>query len=66
VGEASERLTGKLPSELTARDAAILVAVFPNPKRMSASSPSDYVRTRAEQIQTEVRRLGGPGYLAGM
>ena len=66
VGEASERLIGKLPSELTARDAAILVAVLPNPKRMSASSPSDYVRTRAEQIQTEVRRLGGPGYLTGM
>ena len=66
VGEASERLMRKSPSDLTARDAAILVAVLPSPKRMSAAAPSEYVRTRAEQIQAEVQRLGGPGYLTGM
>ena len=66
VGEASERLMGKLPSELTAPDAAILVAVLPSPKRMSAGAPSEYVRTRGEQIQNAVRQLGGPGYLTGM
>ncbi len=66
VGEASERLMGKSPSDLTARDAAILVAVLPSPKRMSAAAPSEYVRTRAEQIQAAVRQLGGPGYLTGM
>ena len=66
VGEASERLIGKSPSDLTAHDAAILVAVLPSPKRMSAADPSEYVRTRSEQIQNAVRRLGGPGYLTGM
>jgi len=66
VGEASERLRGKPASALTGFDAAVLVAVLPSPKRMSAASPSDYVRMRAGEIQVLVGRLGGAGYLDGM
>jgi monofunctional biosynthetic peptidoglycan transglycosylase len=66
VAEASNLLLGKSPSDLTAHDAAILVAVLPSPKRMSAADPSEYVRTRSEQIQAAVRQLGGPEYLTGM
>lgn len=63
VGAASERLLGKHPSELTPYDAAVLVAVLPSPRRMSAENPSDYVRSRAAEIQSAVRGLGGPAYL---
>lgn len=66
VGAASERLMAKAPAELTGRDAALLVAVLPSPKRMSAAAPSNYVRRRAGQIQGAVRQLGGPRYLAGL
>ena len=44
--------------------AALLAAVLPNPRRMSAAYPSEYVRQRAAEIDASVRGLGGPGYLA--
>jgi monofunctional biosynthetic peptidoglycan transglycosylase len=66
VGAASREFRGKAPSELDAYDAAVLAAVLPSPTGMSAASPSEYVRTRAGQIQAAVRSLGGAGYLDGM
>ncbi len=64
AGAASERLFKKPASTLTLQEAALLAAVLPNPKRMSALEPSDYVRTRANAIQAAVRKLGGVYYLA--
>ena len=54
------------PADLTPRQAATLVAVLPSPKRMSATSPSEYVMRRAREIQESVAQLGGAGYLSGL
>lgn len=64
VGEAAERLFDKHAARLTLYESALLAAVLPNPKRMSAARPSAYVRGRAWDIVRSVRQLGGPGYLA--
>ena len=64
VDAASRLFFGKLPSQITSQEAALLAAVLPSPKRMSALRPSEYVRKRAPQIEAAVKALGGPGYLA--
>ena len=66
AGAASRRYFGKSAGQLTAREAALLAAVLPNPKQFSATRPSDYVRSRAARIETAVDALGGPGYIAGL
>jgi monofunctional biosynthetic peptidoglycan transglycosylase len=43
VGAASGVFFGKPASRLSAREAALLAAVLPSPRRMSAGSPSNYV-----------------------
>jgi monofunctional glycosyltransferase len=55
---ASELTFGKSASALTLSDAALLAAVLPNPKRMSARNPSAYVFERAGQIERVARSLG--------
>lgn len=62
---ASERTYGKPARELTMDEAALLAAVLPNPKRMSAAAPSEYVRERATEIQSAARELDERG-LAGL
>ena len=66
VGAASRRFFGKPASQLSAREAALLAAVLPNPVIMRADDPSPYVRRRARWIQRHMRRLGGPGYVRGI
>ena len=63
VGAASRKLFSRTPARISAYQAALLAAVLPNPKRMSALNPSSYVLNRAAQIQDEVRNLGGAAYL---
>jgi monofunctional biosynthetic peptidoglycan transglycosylase len=58
AGAASEVMFGKPPSALTLSDAALLAAVLPNPKRMSARRPSPYVSGRAGEIEQVAHRLG--------
>ena len=64
VAAASRSFFGKPPIQITSREAALLAAVLPNPKRMSVPRPSEYVQERATEIEAAVRSLGGPGYLA--
>ena len=64
VDAASRLFFGKPPSRITSREAALLAAVLPNPKQMSARRPSAYVRKRASKIESQVKALGGAGYLA--
>lgn len=64
AGAASHIFFGKPAGQLTAREAALLAAVLPNPKQLSVTRPSDYVRSRAARIETAVAALGGPGYLS--
>jgi len=66
VGAASERYFSKPASALELQEASLLAAVLPNPVRLHADEPSDYVRGRAADIQEQVRLLGGPGYLDGL
>ena len=66
VKAASRLYFDKSPGQVTPREAALLAAVLPAPKRMSAASPSSYVRKRAAEIEAAVTSLGGPGYLAGL
>jgi monofunctional glycosyltransferase len=55
---ASELVFGKPASELSLSEAAVLAAVLPNPKRMSAAHPSPYVLERAGQIEQLANGLG--------
>lgn len=63
VGAASRRFFGKTPAELGPREAALLAAVLPNPRRLRAYRPSPYVRERAHWIARQARALGGAAYL---
>jgi monofunctional biosynthetic peptidoglycan transglycosylase len=65
AAEASELIFGKPASALTLYESALLAAVLPNPKRMSAAHPSDYVAERAGQIEGVANHLGG-GFVAGI
>ena len=62
VQAAAKRFFNTTPSRLTAREAALLAAVLPSPRRLSAARPSVYVRQRAQWIQTQMRQLG-TGYV---
>jgi len=61
---ASQLFFDKPARELTPGEAALLAAVLPGPKRMSAARPSRYVRERAAAIERAVAGLGGTRYLA--
>jgi len=64
--EAASRRAFQMPADrLSLHQAALLTAVLPSPRRMSAARPSDYVQQRAREIESEARRLG-PGHLAGI
>ena len=60
---ASRYFFAKEAHALTAREAALLAAVLPSPKRMNAGSPSEYVSGRASEIERAARGLGGASYL---
>jgi monofunctional biosynthetic peptidoglycan transglycosylase len=60
---ASRAFFHKPPSQLTSREAALLAAVLPNPKKMHADHATPYLESRAEWIERQVRQLGGVGYL---
>jgi len=60
---ASDAFFRKTPGALTAREAALLAAVLPNPRRLRVDRPSAYVQRRAAWIERQTRRLGGPAYL---
>jgi monofunctional glycosyltransferase len=60
---ASEVFFHKTPGALSAREAALLAAVLPNPRRLRVDKPSAYVQRRAAWIERQARQLGGPAYL---
>jgi monofunctional biosynthetic peptidoglycan transglycosylase len=66
AGAASEAYFGKPASALDRREAALLAAVLPNPRRLRAADPSPYVLERAAWIERHVARLGGRSYLSGL
>jgi monofunctional biosynthetic peptidoglycan transglycosylase len=63
VEAASQRFFHKPAARLNRREAATLAAVLPNPKRMHADQPSNYVIQRTWQIIEQMHALGGTGFL---
>jgi len=56
VEAASNHFFGKPASSLTKREAALLAAVLPNPRRWSPGEPTSYIERRVDFIQG---RMGG-------
>jgi monofunctional biosynthetic peptidoglycan transglycosylase len=48
---------------LSKQQACLLAATLPNPKQLSASAPTDYLRRRQQWICRQTRQLGGENYL---
>lgn len=63
VGAAARIFFGTTPDRLTKRQAALLAAVLPNPRRFSAAKPSPYVEKRAVWILRQMDLLGGTSAL---
>lgn len=63
VEAASQRYFNKPASQLQPAEAALLVAVLPNPTRFRVDAPSDHVRSRQIWIQRQMQSLGGTAYL---
>jgi monofunctional glycosyltransferase len=53
-------------ASLSLAQSALLAAVLPNPLRLDASRPSDYVRERSEWIVEQVRLLDSRGHYRGI
>lgn len=51
---------GKSAAALSKREAALLAAVLPNPRRWSASQPTAYIRSRASTIQARMNDVPDP------
>ncbi|WP_245590046.1 monofunctional biosynthetic peptidoglycan transglycosylase [Desulfonatronum lacustre] len=58
VQSAAVIFLGKEPSQLTRREAALMAAVLPNPKRFSIVAPSGYMQQRTRQIERQMNNLG--------
>jgi len=58
VGAASAVFFDKVPLQITSREAALLMAVLPNPQQYKVERPSAYVQGRVSRIQTYMRQLG--------
>mgnify|MGYP003574883907 CR=1 FL=1 len=63
VEAASRRYFGRSADTLTRRQAALLAAVLPNPRRYRVDRPSTYVLKRRDWIVKQMQQLGGLGYL---
>jgi monofunctional biosynthetic peptidoglycan transglycosylase len=62
VGAGAELLLATDASRLTAAQAALLAAVLPNPKQLSAAAPSAYVRERQAEILEQMQLLERRGH----
>ena len=60
---ASQYYFGKPPTELYDRQAALLAAVLPSPRRYHVNDPSEYVRERRDWILTQMQRLRREGWI---
>lgn len=60
VEAASQRYFGKSASSIDRREAALLVAVLPNPHRWTPDKPTDYIMKRVAFIEGRMGGLGTP------
>ena len=66
VRAASWRFFGRAPAHLGVAEGALLAAVLPNPVRLKAHRPSEYVLGRVDWILEQQDLLGGRRYLRGL
>jgi monofunctional biosynthetic peptidoglycan transglycosylase len=66
VQAASLRYFAKSANALAPKQAALLAAILPNPMRMHADQPSEYVLNRRDRILQQMCNLGGTHYLDGI
>jgi monofunctional glycosyltransferase len=66
IKAASEIYFHKLPSKISAEQAALIAATLPNPIRFSATHPSGYVIGRKFWIMSQMSSLGGVSYLKNL
>jgi monofunctional biosynthetic peptidoglycan transglycosylase len=55
---AARRFFGKPAHRLTTREAALIAAVLPNPRRWSPTRPTRYILGRGRTIEQRIRQLG--------
>ena len=60
---AAQRFFHTSAANLTRSDSAVLAAVLPNPQRLIAAAPSEYVQQRRDWILGQMQALGGPEML---
>lgn len=58
VEAASQKYFGKSAKKLTKRQAALLAAILPNPKRWNPAKPTAYLNRRASTIQARMNSIG--------
>lgn len=63
VEAAARHYFGKSAATLSRREAALLAAALPSPRRYRVNPPSAYVDRRARWIDRQVTQLGGAAYL---
>ncbi len=63
---ATDRYFDRPPDLISLREAARLACVLPSPSRIDPTRDSAYVAERSSWILGQVRRLGGPAYLANL
>lgn len=62
-GAGAEHFFAKPAASLSFAEAALLAAVLPNPERLKADRPSDYVRERQRWIEGQMQRLDREGWI---
>lgn len=56
---ASQRYFKKVPGKLSRREAALIAACLPQPRKSNPGKPSAYLSGRGEKIQKQMRLIGG-------
>jgi monofunctional biosynthetic peptidoglycan transglycosylase len=63
IQAAAQRFFSLPASMITERQAALLAASLPNPSRLRADKPSQYMLERSDEILRQMAQLGGSAYL---
>ena len=56
----------KPPGKLTRREAALIAAALPSPRKRRPDRPSAWLAERGRWIETQIEQLGGEAHLAGI
>lgn len=56
---ASQKYFKKTPAKLSRREAALIAASLPQPRKSNPGKPSSYLAGRGEKVQKQMRLLGG-------